>query len=336
MTIKDIAKESGVAIGTVSRVLNNHPDVSDVTRAKVQSVIDKYGFVLNKNAKQLKAQNSNTIVILVKGTSNLLLNELQEVIHKKMEQLPYSSVVTILDEYDNEVEQAVNIYYERKPIGIIFLGGSPEAFKDSFEKIKVPSILISNQAHSVNNSCLSSVSIDDFDASKSMIEHLIKNGHKNIAVIGGELESSELSANRFRGVMKAFEEAGISFNKETDYFTAKYSFEGGYNAAKAIVDSKKKYSAVFTMSDMMAIGACRQFSDAGFSIPDDYSVTGFDGLSMAAFYSPRITTIRQKVHTMVNAGLDLLLKNLNMQSSAQHIFIPFDFIEGESVKNLNN
>ena len=86
MTIKDIAKECGCAIGTVSRVLNNHPDVSDKTREKVMAVVEKHGFVLNANAKQLKSQERKNLVIIVKGTSSTLLNSLLEMLQKKLGQ----------------------------------------------------------------------------------------------------------------------------------------------------------------------------------------------------------------------------------------------------------
>src|SRR5574344_2199819 len=90
MTIKDIAKECNCGIGTVSRVLNNHPSVSEETREKVLSIVNKYGFILNKNAKELKMHDNKTIVIFVKGTSNVLLNSMLEVIQKKIETLPRS------------------------------------------------------------------------------------------------------------------------------------------------------------------------------------------------------------------------------------------------------
>ena len=128
MTIKDIARECGCAIGTVSRVLNNHPDVSEKTREKVLAVVHKHNFILNENAKLLKAQDCKMLKVLVKGTSNILLNSLLERIQKRMEQLPYTASVVVLDEYDNEAKAANRIYYEQKPVGIIFLGGSPDLF----------------------------------------------------------------------------------------------------------------------------------------------------------------------------------------------------------------
>ena len=113
MTIKDIAKECGCAIGTVSRVLNNHPDVSEKTRQKVMAVVEKHGFVLNTNAKQLKTQDRKNIVIIVKGASSTLLNGLLEKIQKKIENLPYTASVVVLDESDKFDEENYNNYHKR-------------------------------------------------------------------------------------------------------------------------------------------------------------------------------------------------------------------------------
>ena len=143
MTIKDIARECGCAVGTVSRVLNNHPDVSEKTREKVLAVVKKYNFILNTNAKQLKQQDRKTLVIIVKGTSSILLNSLLERIQKKIEPLPYNASVVVLDEYENEAKAANRIYYQQKPVGVIFLGGSPDLFREDFEKLQVPCVVIS-------------------------------------------------------------------------------------------------------------------------------------------------------------------------------------------------
>jgi len=333
MTIKDIAKECGCAIGTVSRVLNNHPDVSEATRKKVMEVVEKYNFVLNTNAKLLKQQERKTIVVLVKGTSSILLNALLEKIQKKFEALPYNVDVVVLDEYDNEAQQANRIYYERKPLGIIFLGGNPERFQEDFGKIKIPCVLISNEAKNVENDYLSSVSIDNFDASYFLANNLIQQGHKKIGVIGGEL-SSDVSQRRYEGFATAMQDAELRFDLKNDYVTSKYSFEGGAEAAKKLISQKPDLTGIFTMSDVMAMGAIRQLKDLGYSVPDDISVVGFDGISLADYYCPRVSTIKQPEDELVEKGLDLLLNCIDNQSKPVHLHIPFEFITGESVKKI--
>lgn len=332
MTIKDIAREAECAVGTVSRVLNNHPDVSDQTREKVMAVVNKYGFVLNNTARRLKVQDSKTISVLVKGTSSILLNDLLGIIQKRMEELPYSISVTVLDEFDNEAKIASRVYYEQKPTGIIFLGGNPEESPEDLHKLQVPCVVITNDASASKCPFLSSVSTDDLAGARCITEWLIKNGHKKIGVIGGDLQSSGITRKRYRGFLDAMEAHNLPFDFEKSYVSARYSFEDSAKAAKELVEKNPKMTAIFTMADSMAIGACRQLSDMGISVPEKMSIVGYDGLPYADYYNPRLTTIRQDEVALAENGLDILLKNIERVVKAEHKLIPFTFVDGESVK----
>jgi len=334
MTIKDIAKECGYGVGTVSRALNNHPGISDKARKKIYAVVDKYGFVLNQNAKKLKEHEPKTIAILVQGAQSILFNSLLEIIQNKFQNLPYNSSVFVLNEYDNGTQAACKIYYEHKPAGIIFLGGNPDSRKEEFSGIKVPCVLIANSPEDSSSQNLSSVSTDDETASYFCTEYLIKKGHRKICVIGGELGSSFLSQRRFKGFLRAVSDYGISFNKEKMYLPSMYSLQGGFDAAQKLLNKCPDASAVFTMSDVMAMGALRRFIDMGIKVPEDISITGFDGLSVSSFSCPRITTIRQDCASLAKEGISLLLNSIEQGRPPSHKFVAFQFIEGESVKKL--
>ena len=335
MTIKDIAKECGCAVGTVSRVLNNHPDVSDATRQKVMEIVEKYGFVLNTNARILKAQSNKNLVIIVKGSCSILLNGLLEKCLKHIENTPYEVSVIVIDEYDNEAQRAIRVLGELKPMGIIFLGGCPDAYEEDFCNINVPCVLISAQADNVPNGNLSSVSTDGYMASGSSAKFLIYNGHTKIGVIGGELKSSALSRTRYQGFLDAIKAAGLSFDEEKQYVTSKYSFEGGACAAEALIKKFPDLTAIYTMSDVMAIGAMRRLKDMGYQIPQDISIIGFDGLSLADYCIPRLSTIKQLQDELVQKGMDVLLNCIERKASSVHIFTPYELIEGESVRKIN-
>lgn len=339
MTIKDIARESGYGVGTVSRVLNNQESVSQQARERILSVVDKYGFVLNQNAKQLKEIERKTIIILVKGASNMLFNSFLEVIQNRIENLPYNLSVVILDESGNEAKKACEIYYARNPAGMIFLGGTPDIYKDDFARIQIPCVIISNLAHDVENKKISSISIDDVKGSEVLTEYLIENGHKKIGVIGGELKTSELSIRRFNSFLEVMKKHNLEFDFEKQYEVSKYSIEGGYNAVSELLKKFPEMTAVFTMSDAMAIGAIRGLADNQKKVPDDISVTGFDGLKITDFYVPRITTIRQVSKDLALQGLDLLITNIESPKTEElsqvHKLISFDFVQGESVKKIN-
>lgn len=333
MTIKDIARECGCAVGTVSRVLNNHPDVSDGTRKKVLAVVEKHGFVLNANAKNLKTQDRKNLVIIVKGTSSIHLNALLEKLQTKLEPLPYIANVVVLEENDNEGTNATRIYFEQKPLGIIFLGGNPDYLAGEFEKVHVPSVLISNSAEKLGSSYISSVSTDNYKAAYSSAKFLIKNGHKKIGVIGSFVDSG-ISKTRYDGFRKALKAAKIPFDFDTSYVVSKYSYEGGAEACEELMKKNPDLTAIFTMSDAMAIGAIRKLSDMGKRVPEDVSVIGFDGIALGDYLCPRLTTIRQLEDRLVEEGLDALLDCIEKKNPPSHRLIPFEFVEGESVKNI--
>lgn len=335
MTIKDIAEKSGYGVGTVSRVLNNHPNVSETARKRILEVAEKYHFVRNTNAQLLK-QQGKYIAILVKGVSNILLNSILEIIQKHIGETKYTSSVFVLDEYDNEAATALRIYYEKRPAGIIFLGGNPTRYKSDFNKIKVPCVLVTNQAHYLENKKLSSVSTDDKKAAEEITDYLIKCGHKKIGVIGGDVTNSEISERRYDGFISAMKKNNIDFDFDKLYQTTKYSFEGGANAAEKLINKcGDEITAIFTMSDVMAIGAMRKLKDMGYNIPKDLSIVGFDGLPLTEYVCPRLTTIHQDEKGIAEVGLKLLFDSIDDGDKSAHNLMPFELIKGESVMNIN-
>ena len=171
MTIKDLSAQTGYSVGTISRVLNNQPNVSEKAREAIMKAAEESGFQLNANAKQLKQQHGTSILVVVKGTSNELFGKLVEAIQARVAQTRYPLVVDYMDEDNNEVRRAVQLCLEKKPLGILFLGGNRENFLADFEKIKVPCVLVTNDAQGLSFPNLSSVSSDNVQAAKMAIEH---------------------------------------------------------------------------------------------------------------------------------------------------------------------
>ena len=153
MTIKDLAEKTGYSVATISRVLNNHPNVSVTARETITRAVEESGFQLNTNAKQLK-QHANSILVVVKGTSNEMFSEMVETIQKLVSQTSYPLYVDYMDEDSNEVLRAVHLCREKKPLGILFLGGNSRNFQNDFDKIDIPCVLVSNDASGLNFSNL--------------------------------------------------------------------------------------------------------------------------------------------------------------------------------------
>ena len=322
MTIKDISAQTGYSVGTVSRVLNNQPNVSEKARQVILEAANRSGFQLNANAKQLKQQHSNAILVVVKGTSNELFSSLVESIQTHMNEKPQALVVDYLDEDANEVLRALQLCREKKPLGILFLGGNRDHFLADFGKITVPSVLVTNDASGLSFANLSSVSSDNALAARTAIDNLAALGHRKIAVIGGDRETSDTTKLRYQGCMEAFQTHGIGFDGELDYESVRFSFEGGYKAAQNLLRRGREFTAIFAMADIMAIGAIRALRDAGLRVPEDVSVMGFDGLLIGQYLIPTLSTIRQSVEELAALSIQILQENIDAPQAPRYETVP--------------
>lgn len=332
MTIKDLSAQTGYSVGTVSRVLNNQPNVSEKARKAILDAAEASGFQLNANAKQLKQSHSNAVLVVVKGTSNELFSGMVETIQSCMAETSYQLMVDYIDENGNEVLRALQLCRERKPLGIIFLGGNRDHFQENFQRIGVPCVLVTNDASGLGFENLSSVSSDDVLAGRTAIGELVALGHRKIAVIGGDPETSDISGLRYQGCMEAFRAHGIPFEPELDYEGIRYSFEEGYRAAKRLLAKNRKFSAVFAASDVMAIGAIRALRDAGLRVPEDVSVMGFDGLEMGRYTVPTLSTICQNGAAMARRSVQMLLENIKGDQLPRYETVSFNVNLRESTR----
>ena len=332
LTIKDIARESGYAVGTVSRVLNNHPDVSEKARAKIMEVVEKHHFKLNSNAKHLKQQASNGIAIIVKGNQNMLFASIVEQMQGMIREKGYACLMYYIGEMEDELDQALQVIVERRPMGILFLGSNLSYFKERFDQVQIPCVLVTNSGESLGFENLSSVSTDDSTAAYAAVEHLIRLGHRNIGILGGQLEKSRAAITRYIGCRNAFEDHQIAFDSAVQYEPALFTISQGYKAMERLIDKMPDLTAVFAMSDTMALGAIRALHDRGFRVPEDISVVGFDGIELGNYMSPKLTTIRQERETIAMRSVEILLGNIAGHTGAIHETIPFRVIDGESAK----
>ena len=183
MTIKDLAAQTGYSVGTISRVLNDQPNVSQKAKAVILRAVEESGFQLNVNAKQLKQQHRNSVLVIVKGTNNELFSELVELIQSHFVQTRYPLTVDYVDEDANEVARGAQLCEQKKPLGIFFLGGNQKNFRSDFDRIDVPCVLVTNSAAELDFPNLSSVCTDDFLASRQAMDSLLALGHRRIAII---------------------------------------------------------------------------------------------------------------------------------------------------------
>ncbi len=332
MTIKDIAKLAGCGVATVSRVLNNSPDVSEATRRKVMAVVEAYHFRPNSNARHLKRQSSQNLAIIVKGTRNLLFSALVEQVQLRIQDRGMDAAVYYLDEDANEVSFAVQICREYKHPAILFLGGDLEYFRRDFASINdIPCVLLTNTAERLGYSNLSSVTTDDAAAAEQAVDHLILHRHSAIGVLGGNWSCSQISYRRLMGCRNSFQKHGLPFDADLRCEPCRYSLVDAYAATGRLMDRNPDLTAIFALSDVMALGAIRALRDRGHRVPEDISVMGYDGVAMAEFAVPRLATVRQDIRLIAERGADILLERLERPLPPVHEVVPFCLTAGESV-----
>ena len=334
MTIKDISALTGYSVGTVSRVLNDQPNVSEKARKAILEVVNAAGFQLNENAKQLKQQKATSILVIAKGTSNELFGSLIEALQARVADWPYPLIVDYLDEDENEVLRAVRLCREKKPLGILFLGGNLDNFRQHFSGVELPCVLITGDASQLQASNLSSVTMDDRQAGFLAAEHLAHLGHQKIAVIGGSREVSDIARLRHDGCVDACRQYGIAYDPEQDYCAGRFSFADGYKAIKTLLERGRTFTAVFAMADVMAIGAIRALRDCGLRVPEDVSVIGLDGLNMGNYTVPTLATVRQSVEELADRSVQILRRQIEGRISPRHETIAPVVEQKESTRKI--
>ncbi len=336
-TIKDIARLSGYSIGTVSRVINHHPDVNENTRKKIEEVIAQTNFQPNSNAKLLKQQSPSPVTILVKGTQNIFLEGILEEIQELFRQNDEEVVVHFLSETANEVEFAQHICEERRPKGLMFLGGNISYFKEQFSSIDVPSVLVTESAANLEFKNLSSYSTYDAAASQSAMEFLTMRGHTKIAIVGGESNANkgEIGYRRYNSAVQYLKNHGYEFDDSRQFEPSGFSVKQGYDATRSLLERNHDFTAIYALSDTIAIGAMRAINDAGMKVPDDISIIGFDGLEYTRYAVPRLASIQQDTDELARKSVeDLLLRIIYPNHASHHEVIPYRVLTGESILNI--
>lgn len=330
ITIKDIARESGYSIGTVSRALNGQPGVSVAARQAILNTARKYNFQLNPNAKFLKQRIRRGVHIIIRGYDNIMFALLLEALTLKLSREGVDFFVSYLKETEDEVAEALRMCRERMPEAILFLGSGTRNLQKGLSDLKVPCILVTNSAEGLPYDNLSSVAINDEQAASFAVDYLLGLGHKKIGMIGGYAQDSRTVQTRLQGAAEAFEKKGLDFDFDDLYEEEFFSIQGGYIAMDRLLSRHPDLDAVFVLSDMMALGAMRAAADRGYKIPEDLSVLGFDGLALSAYSMPRLTTISQNPDQLAQKTAEVLQKVLSDPSVRVLEEIPFAFVDGES------
>lgn len=340
ITIKDVAHLCGVGVSTVSRAINNHPDINPETKDMIMQVIKDHNYVPNNSARNLKRSEARAIAVLIKGISNPFFNKMIKIFEEEIQKKKYSFVLQHVDERQDEVDVAIQLEKEKRLNGIVFLGGFFSHSDEKLKQLSVPFVLSTvGLLDDMSKKNYSSVSVDDVKESFRMTEYLILKGHRRIALLSSCEDDESIGRLRQEGYEQALLHYGIPVDPDLirPMRSAEntYSIEMGYQMTKELLDSGTNFTAVYAIADSMAIGSCRALKDAGKNVPEDYSVAGFDGLELGQYYIPSLTTIRQPVEDMAKATIRILFDIIKHRSIGETCLFEGTLLDGESVKDIS-
>ena len=309
-TIRDIARYAGVSVATVSRVVNDRPDVSDETREAVARVVREHGFSTNRSARALSVGRTGlvglTVPFVLGGYFTSILSGATEALHEVEMR---AVLCPTLHQHDREVALVERLMRGTTDGAILVLPSeSPEELRE-LRTQGFPFVIVDSR-HPLPDD-LPVVSAGHLAGARAATDHLLELGHRRIAIITGE-PGWFATEERINGYHAALATAGVPPVPEL-IVRSDFEIDGGISAAKRLLALAEPPTAIFASNDNMAVGALRVALERGLRVPDDLSIVGFDDADISRIVSPALTTVRQPLEEMGRVAVSLLTRLIDGQ-----------------------
>ncbi|MFK0164958.1 LacI family DNA-binding transcriptional regulator [Rhizobium sp. NPDC090279] len=323
--IRDVARLAGVSTGTVSRVLNDHPSVTDELRARVKGIIEELGYMPDPSARSMRGKVSRLIGIIIPDLTNPFFSELVQSAEQAAAGHGYNIIV--MTSFDHAAKEADRIgqLTSRKVDGIILVPSN------DFHTLKLPKglpiVIIDRLLPGY-----SGIAADHRNGVRLGVEHLLQLGHSRIGFISGPKDSVPAS-DRLRGYLDAMELACDGKQKAAPLIAeAAFDYESGRSAGNYLLARARheRPTAIFASSDQQAIGCMRAAHDLGIPIPAALSIVGFDGIPLASMTTPRLTTVKQPIQEIAAAAVAVLLSKQDAPALDNPLLLACEISEGET------
>lgn len=331
VTIYDVAREAGVSMATVSRVVNNNPNVKPQTRKKVFEAIERLGYRPNAVARGLASKKTTTVGVVIPDISNPMYSEVVRGVEDIANMYHYNMILCNSDKKKEKEIRVINTLLEKQVDGLLFMGGvitdeHIEAFRNS-----VPIVLC---ATTDEEKSMPSVDIDHEAAAYDAVKVLIDAGHRNIGMISGNLQDPSNGFARYQGYKRAIEEAGIEL-RESHVRIANYRYESGLETMEYFLKLEDRPTAMFVATDEMAIGCIHAIQDAGLRVPEDISVISVDNSRISSMVRPQLSTVAQPMYDIGAVSMRLLTKLMKKEPVTNSIVVlPHETLQRQSVAHL--
>lgn len=326
ITIKDVAKAANVSVATVSRVLNKHSNVSDETVEKVNKVMDQLGYSPNTLGRDLRKSETKRILAITAGTEQSFYSG----VLKGMDEAAFSQgydilIATTHDDPEHEMH-LLKMLMSHSVDGAVLLGAKQEASTISklAENHNIALCLERMEGCSVLT-----VSIDNVKAGKDAVNYLISKGSTRVGLISTEIRSQS-SVDREKGYRLALEEHGIPYDESLVYFGS-YESESGFAGCKHLLELDDPPTAIFSISDMIAIGAMNYAISKGINIGKDLLFFGFDNIAYSHIFVPHLSTVEQPGYLQGKLVIEKLISNMRSDIPDKSVYLlPHSLVLRES------
>lgn len=306
-TIYDVAKQAGVSIATVSKVINNQ-QVGKKSKEKVLKAMEALNYKPSILASALTGKRTSTIGFLLPDLANPFVAEMARRVEDRAHERGFNLVICSTDFSPEKEATYVSLLRQKSVDGFIFAGSfnNVEVLRELLEQ-HVPVVLLSESYPSLS---VNSVKVDDFIGGYEVASHLISLGHEKIAVIAEDANSSQ---ERIRGYKQALQDKGLAINDDM-IVVSDSSTEDAERLAGELLDVSYPPTAIFAVNDKLAISVLHAARERKLSIPDDFSVVGYDNTLLSRSTDPPLTTVAQPIQEMCSQAVDFLIEEIEGKS----------------------
>ncbi|RYM06951.1 catabolite control protein A [Sporolactobacillus sp. THM7-7] len=307
-TIYDVAREAGVSMATVSRVVNGNPNVKPTTRKKVSEAIRRLGYRPNAVARGLASKKTTTVGVIIPDISNVFFSELARGIEDIANMYKYNIILCNSDQNKDKEIRLIQTLLGKQVDGIVFMGGKiSDEHINEFKQSPVPVVLAATVDEKRE---IPSVNIDYEQAVFDVVSHLIQSGHQKIGLISGPFDVPINGKYRVSGYKKALADNGIAFD-ESLLVLGDYTYESGKEATAQYLDQEVTPTAIVVASDEMAIGAIHEIQDRGMKVPEDIEVISSENTRFVHMVRPTLSSIAEPTYDIGAVAMRLLTKLMN-------------------------
>ena len=309
-SVKDVAAAAGVSLGTVSNVLNRPAVVSAATRERVERAMADLGFVRNEFARQLRMGTSRTLAYVMLDATNPFFTDVAQGIEVAAERADLTLVICNSNNRAAREQAHLAHLLEQRVQGILMTPVDPSApWIDTVADRGVPLVIVDRTRDDERFCC---VAVDDLLGGRLAIEHLVDQGHRRVAFIGGPSSLGQVR-ERYAGAQHAWRDAGLPAEDLIELPTSALSVAEGRGAGERLagLPSSRRPTAAFCANDLVALGLLQHAIGAGLRVPSDLAIVGYDDIEFAAAAAVPLTSVRQPREELGRTAAELLLAEAN-------------------------